>query len=143
MAEHRLEGEVLGSRSTGSGWATTARSGAGAAALQRRGVHRVGRLRPVRQPGRPPRAIRGGWRSRSAAADVLDGPGHGCGLRPEVAVVRGRLESGWPPHGRSAGRLFGRTAILGVCRDCICEDSRDLLEQLAAGSAARSGYRAR
>ena len=98
---------------------------------------RVGRLRPVRQPGGDA-ATRHPWRMAMAfaeAAGVLDEVQRRLrATEAEAAVVRGQLRSGLgSPWTSSAGRLFDAVAaLLGVCREASYEGQPAmLLEQRA------------
>jgi hydrogenase maturation protein HypF len=149
MVEHRLEGEVLGVAFDGLGlgddgtiWGGELLRCSAASSV------RVGRLRPVRQPGGDA-AARHPWRMAlafGAAAGMFDEVE--ARLRPsgrEAAVVRGQLDAGLAaPWTSSAGRLFDAVAaVLGACRDATYEGQPAiLLEQLASAIAPEPRYRA-
>ena len=139
MAECGLEGEVLGIAFDGLGLGDDGTIWGGELLrCSAKSSTRVGRLRPVRQPGGDA-ATRHPWRMAMAFADaagVLDEVQER--LRPpeaEAAVVLGQLRSGLgSPWTSSAGRLFDAVAALvGVCRDASYEGQPAmLLEQCAA-----------
>ena len=150
MAECGLEGEVLGIAFDGLGLGDDGTIWGGELLRCSAGSStRVGRLRPVRQPGGDG-ATRHPWRMAMAfaeAAGVLDEVQER--LRPpeaEAAVVRGQLRSGLgSPWTSSAGRLFDAVAaLLGVCRDASYEGQPAmLLEQCAAPPGSALDPRAR
>jgi hydrogenase maturation protein HypF len=149
MAEHRLGGEVLGVAFDGLGlgddgtiWGGELLRCSAAAST------RVGRLRPVRQPGGDA-ATRHPWRMAlafGAAAGMFDEVE--ARLLPsdrEAAVVRAQLDGALAaPWTSSAGRLFDAVAaVIGACRDATYEGQPAiLLEQLASGFAPEPRYRA-
>src|SRR5207342_1194859 len=149
MAEHGLAGEVLGIALDGLGFGedgsiwggellrcTPARS------------ERLGRLRPVPQPGGDA-AVRHPWRmavAHAAAAGVLE---DALSLleapEDEVGVVLGQVRSGLAsPQTSSAGRLFDAVAsLLGICRHATYDgQAAELLEQAASREPARVPARA-
>ncbi len=138
MAEHGLDGEVLGVAFDGLGYGDdgTIWGGELVRCTPARSV-RVGRLHPVRQPGGDA-ATRHPWRmalSHAAAAGVLDDAARLLGADDrEVEVVLGQLRSGLAsPATSSAGRLFDAVAaLLGVCRHASYDgQAAMLLEQVA------------
>jgi hydrogenase maturation protein HypF len=147
MAEHGVEGEVLGVAFDGLGLGDDGTIWGGE--LLRCGAAtytRVGRLRPVRQPGGDA-ATHHPWRMAlafGAAAGAFDQVASRLRLSDgEAGVVRGQLDSGLAaPWTSSAGRLFDAVAaVLGACRDATYEGQPAiLLEQLSSSTA--SDYRA-
>ncbi len=148
MAEHRLDGEVLGVAFDGLGLGDDGAIWGGellrcSAATSTR----IGRLRPVRQPGGDA-ATRHPWRMAlafAAAVGMHDEVASRLGVSDgEAAIVRGQLDSGLAaPWTSSAGRLFDAVAaVLGACRDATYEGQPAiLLEQLASGIAPEPRYR--
>ena len=142
MAEHGLEGEVLGIAFDGLGLGDDGTIWGGELLrCSPASSTRVGRLRPVRQPGGDA-ATRHPWRMAMAfaeAAGVLDEVERRL-LPPEaeVPVVRGQLRSGLgSPVTSSAGRLFDAVAaLLGVCREASYEGQPAMLLEQCAGSPA-------
>jgi hydrogenase maturation protein HypF len=139
MAERGLEGEVLGIAFDGLGLGDDGTIWGGEfLRCSAASSTRVGRLRPVRQPGGDV-ATRHPWRMAMAFADaagVLDEVHER--LRPpeaEAAVVRGQLRSGLgSPWTSSAGRLFDAVAaLLGVCRNASYEGQPAVLLEQCAG----------
>jgi hydrogenase maturation protein HypF len=139
MAERGLEGEVLGISFDGLGMGDDGTIWGGELLrCSARTSARVGRLRPVRQPGGDA-ATRHPWRMAMAfaeAAGVLDEVEQR--LRPpeaEAAVVRGQIRSGLgSPWTSSAGRLFDAVAaLLGVCRETSYEGQPAMLLEQCAG----------
>jgi hydrogenase maturation protein HypF len=143
MAEHRIEGTVIGVAFDGFGLGTdgTIWGGevfAGGAAH----AERLGHLRQVRQPGGDA-AVRQPW--RMALAHALDAGVEAEALRlldprqRPLAMVHGELRSGVAaPWTSSAGRLFDSVAALaGICSEASYEGQPAmLLEQASAGSAS-------
>jgi hydrogenase maturation protein HypF len=141
MAEQGLEGEVLGIAFDGLGLGDDGTMWGGELLrCSSSSSTRVGRLRPVRQPGGDT-ATRRPWRMAMAFADaagVLDEVERR--LRPpeaEASVVRGQLRSGLgSPWTSSAGRLFDAVAaLLGVCREASYEGQPAMLLEQCAGSS--------
>jgi hydrogenase maturation protein HypF len=141
MAEHGLEGEVLGLAFDGLGYGPDGTVWGGELLrCDAAGFERVGRLRPVRQPGGDA-ATRHPWRmamAHAADAGVLDDVLPALRLHErEADVVAGQIRSGLAsPMTSSAGRLFDAVAaMLGVCRHASYEGQPAmLLEQAAGGS---------
>jgi hydrogenase maturation protein HypF len=139
MAEHGLEGEVLGLAFDGLGYGDDGTIWGGELLVaDLASARRVGRLRPVRQPGGDA-ATRAPWRmalAHAAAAGLGEealailSPPH-----EEATVVIGQLSSGLgSPWTSSAGRLFDAVAaLLGVCRERATYEGQPamLLEQAA------------
>ena len=149
MAEHGLEGEVLGIAMDGLGLGEdgTIWGGELLRCTPAR-AERIGRLRPVRQPGGDA-ATRHPWRmavSHAADAGILKE------ARPfvevpdeEVEVVLGQIRSGLAsPSTSSAGRLFDAVAaLLGICRHASYDgQAAGLLEQAALPGRDRVPVRA-
>jgi len=143
MAEHGLEGEVLGLAFDGFGLGDDGTAWGGEMlACDWTDYRRVGRLRRVRQPG-------GDSATRNPARMAL---AHACdaGVRDEalsllplsddeIAAVLAQLETGLAsPLTSSAGRLFDAVAALaGVCTRSTYEgQAAMLLEQAAAPALA-------
>ena len=141
MAERGLEGEVIGIAFDGLGLGDDGTIWGGELLrCSAASSTRVGRLRPVRQPGGDV-ATRHPWRMAMAFADaagVLDEVQER--LRPpeaEAAVVRGQLRSGLgSPWTSSAGRLFDarRRAVGCLPRRVVRRAARD-----APGTVRRTG----
>lgn len=138
MAEHGLDGEVLGLAFDGLGLGEDGTIWGGELLLCTRArAVRVGRLRPVRQPGGDA-ATWHPWRmaiAHAADAEVLETAQRFLGIaEPDVEVVLGQIASGLAsPMTSSAGRLFDAVAaLLGVC-DAATYDGQAamLLEQVA------------
>ena len=147
MAECELEGEVLGIAFDGLGLGDDGTIWGGELLrCSSTSSTRVGRLRPVRQPGGDT-ATRHPWRMAMAfaeAAGVLDDVEER--LRPpeaEASVVRGQLRSGLgSPWTSSAGRLFDAVAaLLGVCREASYEGQPAMLLEQCAGSSGTANDR--
>lgn len=106
---------------------------------------RVGRLRPVRQPGGDA-ATRAPWRMALAHAADLGREGEALSVlrapEEEAEVVLGQVRSGLAsPLTSSAGRLFDSVAaLLGVCRERATYEGQPamLLEQAADVAAVLS-----
>jgi hydrogenase maturation protein HypF len=140
MAEVGLEGEVLGLAFDGLGYGDDGTIWGGELLhADLSSARRIGRLRPVRQPGGDA-ATRAPWRmalAHAAAAGLGDealeilAPPH-----EEAQVVIGQLSSGLAsPWTSSAGRLFDAVAaLLGVCRERATYEGQPamLLEQAAS-----------
>ena len=149
MAEHGLDGDVLGVAFDGLGLGDDGSIWGGELLrCSARSSVRVGRLRPVRQPGGDA-ATRHPWRMALAFGEAAGaGADVEARLRPpevEADVVRGQLRSGLAsPWTSSAGRLFDAVAaLLGVCGEATYEGQPAmLLEQYAEGPAGPIGYRA-
>ncbi len=147
MAEHGLEGEVIGLGFDGLGYGEdgTIWGGEMLVCTPARS-ERVGRLRPVRQPGGDA-ATRAPWRMALAHAADLGREGEALSdLRApeeEAEVVLGQVRSGLAsPLTSSAGRLFDSVAaLLGVCRERATYEGQPamLLEQAADAGVAASG----
>ena len=138
MAEHGLEDEVLGIAMDGLGLGEdgTIWGGELLRCTPARAV-RVGRLRPVRQPGGDA-ATRHPWRmavSHAADAGVVQEALPFVGIADgDVEVVLGQIRSGLAsPSTSSAGRLFDAVAaLLGICRHASYDgQAAGLLEQAA------------
>lgn len=140
MAEHRLDGEVLGIALDGLGLGDDGTIWGGELLVcDAGGYRRVGHLRRVRQPGGDA-ATRDPVRmaiAHAADAGVLDDALALLGPGPElVAVTLRQVETGLAsPFTSSAGRLFDAVAALaGACRRATYEGQpAALLEQVAEG----------
>jgi hydrogenase maturation protein HypF len=148
MAEHGLEGEVLGVAFDGLGLGDDGTIWGGELLRCDAATStRVGRLRPVRQPGGDA-ATRHPWRMALAlglASGTLDRVQARLGADDDaVAVVRGQLEVGLAaPWTSSAGRIFDAVAAwLGVCREATYEGQPAILLEQRAADAPADGYRA-
>ena len=145
MAEHRLEGSVIGVAFDGFGLGEDGTGWGGEFLVcDAKLAQRFGHLRAVRQPGGDA-AVRHPWRMAIAHADdagVLD---QAIGLLDAdvtddvdqlVAQLRAGLAS---PYTSSGGRLFDAvSALAGVCRESSYEGQPAmLLEQAALSSATR------
>ncbi len=145
MAEHRLQGEVIGVAFDGFGLGEDETAWGGEFLVcDAARAERVGHLRQVRQPGGDA-AVRHPWRMAVAHAQdagVLPAALGLLGERPTeeletvLAQVRGELPS---PRSYSGGRLFDAVAALaGVCEEATYEGQPAiLLEQAALSSATR------
>lgn len=145
MAEHRLQGEVIGVAFDGFGLGEDETAWGGEFLVcDAARAERVGHLRQVRQPGGDA-AVRHPWRMAIAHAQdagVLPAALGLLGERPAeeietvLAQVRGELPS---PRTSSGGRLFDAVAALaGVCEEATYEGQPAmLLEQAALSSATR------
>ncbi len=152
MAEHGLDGEVIGLGFDGLGYGDdgTIWGGEFLVCTPARS-DRVGRLRTVRQPGGDA-ATKAPWRMALAHAadlgreeetmDILLATRNEAVRSPdeeEAQVVLGQVRSGLAsPMTSSAGRLFDSVAaLLGVCRDRASYEGQPamLLEQAADPSA--------
>lgn len=145
MAEHRLDGSVIGVAFDGFGLGEDA-AGWGGEFFQCSAdrAERLGHLRPVRQPGGDA-AVRHPWRMAVAHAEdagVLDQAlalmdGH---LGDDVDTLLGQVRSGLAsPFTTSGGRLFDAvSALTGICLEASHDgQAAMLLEQAALSSATR------
>ncbi len=149
MAEHGLDGEVLGIAFDGLGLGEDGTIWGGE--LLRctpAGSQRLGRLRPVRQPGGDA-AARHPWRmavAHAAAAGILEDALPLLEVPEEdVGIVLGQIRSGLAsPQTSSVGRLFDAVAaLLGICRRATYDgQAAGLLEQAAAPEPRRVPVRA-
>jgi hydrogenase maturation protein HypF len=138
MAEHGLDGDVLGIAFDGLGYGGDGTIWGGE--FLRCSLHastRVGRLRPVPQPGGDA-ATWNPWRmalAHTEAAGLLGEVMPFIGAsEEELGVVLGQAASGLAsPRTSSAGRLFDAVAaLLGVCRHASYDgQAAMLLEQVA------------
>jgi hydrogenase maturation protein HypF len=145
MAEHGLDGEVLGVAFDGLGLGDDGTVWGGELLLcEPAGYRRVGRLRQVRQPGgdaaarEPVRMALAHARDAEVLDDALDL------LRPpgvELDVVLRQIETGLAsPVTSSAGRLFDAIAALtGVCRHASFEGQPAILLEQAAENVRVDG----
>jgi hydrogenase maturation protein HypF len=145
MAEHRLEGSVIGVAFDGFGLGDDGTGWGGEfLACDWGRAERIGHLRTVRQPGGDA-AVRQPWRMALAhAADA------GClaealrllGDEPQTDVVLGQIRSGLAsPFTSSVGRLFDAVAALtGVCRRSTYEGGPAMLLEQAAEPGEGRGY---
>jgi hydrogenase maturation protein HypF len=145
MAEHRLEGSVIGVAFDGFGLGEDGTVWGGEILVgDASHMERLGHLRPVRQPGGDA-AVKQPWRMALAHAEdagVLDDAMKllGDGLSKDAEVVLGQVRSGLAsPFTSSAGRLFDAvSALAGVCHEATYEaQPAMLLEQVAHSSATR------
>ncbi len=146
MAEHRLEGPVIGVAFDGFGLGEDGTVWGGEFLVCEWGrAERVGHLRPVRQPGGDA-AVRDPV--RMAVAHAYDA---GCletaerllGDDPhDLEVVLGQIASGLAsPMTSSAGRLFDAvSALAGVCRRATYEGQPAMLLEQAAEPNGPGGY---
>jgi hydrogenase maturation protein HypF len=144
LAEHRLDGSVIGVAFDGFGLGEDG-TGWGGEFLSSNAGHaqRLGHLRTVRQPGGDA-AVRSPWRmafSHAEDAGVLDQAVGLLGLAPgDVDAHLEQLRAGLAsPYTSSGGRLFDAiAALVGVCREATYEGQPAmLLEQAALSSATR------
>jgi hydrogenase maturation protein HypF len=143
MAEHRLDGDVLGIAFDGLGYGPDGTIWGGEfLRCSPSSFRRMGRLRPVRQPGGDA-ATRHPWRmalSHAADAGAFEDVVPSLHLDEQDAdIVTGQLRSGLAsPFTSSAGRLFDAVAaLLGLCRDATYDGQAPmLLEQAARAGAA-------
>ena len=125
MAEHGLEGPVLGVAFDGTGYGTDGTSWGGELLLARyAGFQRIARLRPVRLPGGD-RAIREVWRVALALLDdAFDGDPPLArlalfdGVAPhEVTTMRRMIAAGVnAPMASGLGRYFDAVGAIGLVR---------------------------
>jgi hydrogenase maturation protein HypF len=146
MAEHRLEGQVIGVAFDGFGLGEDGTGWGGeflVCSAER--AERLGHLRPVRQPGGDA-AVRHPWRmalSYARDAGVLDRVLDLLGeVAPteEIDAVLSQIDADLSsPLTSSAGRLFDAlAAITGICHESTYEGHPAIvLEQAALSSATR------
>jgi hydrogenase maturation protein HypF len=147
IAEHRLEGPVIGVAFDGFGLGSDGTSWGGEFfACDARHAERLGHLRGVRQPGGDA-AVRHPWRMALAYAvdaGVLDEATHllGDGDPEGTEVVLGQLRSGLAsPFTSSVGRFFDAiSALVGTCREATYEGQPAMLLEQAAHSSATREY---
>lgn len=146
MAEHRLEGALIGVAFDGFGLGDDGTVWGGEfLACDWSHAERLGHLRCVRQPGGDA-AVRRPWRmavSHAADAGVLEQALALLGGDAEGAdVVLGQVRSGLgSPVTSSAGRLFDAvSALAGVCRSATFEGHPAMLLEQAADATASRGY---
>jgi hydrogenase maturation protein HypF len=148
IAEHRLEGSVIGVAFDGFGLGDDGTSWGGEfLACDARHAERLGHLRGVRQPGGDA-TVHHPW--RMALAHALDAGVVEDALRllgddvppAEVDVVLGQVRAGLAsPFTSSAGRLFDAvSALAGVCRESTYEGQPAILLEQAAHSSATREY---
>lgn len=146
MAEHRLEGRVIGVAFDGFGLGDDGTAWGGEFLVCEWGkAERAGHLRRVRQPGGDA-AVRNP--TRMALAHAADAGRLDAALRllgddaGEVDVVLGQIGSGLAsPMTSSAGRLFDAvSALAGVCRLATHEGQPAMLLEQAAESPATFEY---
>ena len=146
IAEHRLEGRVIGVAFDGFGLGDDGTAWGGEFLVgDAGGMDRAAHLRPVALPGGD-EAVRHPWRmalSHAADADVLERAlpfleGHG----PETEVVLGQMRSGLGSGPTSSmGRLFDAVAALtGVCDLATYEGQPAILLEQAAEHGATREY---
>lgn len=145
VAEHRLEGPVIGVAFDGFGLGEDG-TGWGGEFLQVDGAHaaRLGHLRAVRQPGGDA-AVRQPWRMAIAHAEdagVLEQALQLLGehVPKDVDKLLVQLRAGLAaPFTSSGGRLFDAvSALAGICHEATYEGQPAmLLEQAALSSATR------
>jgi len=146
MAEHGLEGSVIGVAFDGFGLGDDGTVWGGEfLACDWAHAERLGHLRAVRQPGGDA-AVRQPWRMALAHAadagcvdEALELLGDDAAESP---VVLGQTRSGLAsPLTSSAGRLFDAVAALaGVCRTATYEGQPAMLLEQVADPARESGY---
>jgi hydrogenase maturation protein HypF len=149
MAEHGLEGPVLGVAYDGTGYGTDGESWGGELlVVDRSGFRRQASFRPVRLAGGD-LAVRQPWRVALAlledafAADPpLDLPLFHAVDRGELRLVRQVLAVGLnSPPARGVGRLFDGVAALALARPrAAFEGQLAMALNLAAGDAAGPAY---
>jgi hydrogenase maturation protein HypF len=150
LAEHGLEGPVLGLAWDGTGYGTDGTAWGGELLLVRDGVfERLATLRPLRLPGSD-EAIRQVWRIALAALDdAYDGAPPLDGLRlfegvaaRDLAVVRRMAAKGLrSPLAHGAGRYFDALGALGLARERSTYEGQVALEwNLAADEAETGSY---
>ncbi len=150
LAEHGLEGPVLGLAWDGTGYGTDGTAWGGELLLvQPSGFERLATLRPLRLAGSD-EAIRQVWRIALAALDdAFDGrpplerlPLFASVLARDVAVVRQMAAKGLhAPLAHGAGRWFDALGALGLSRPRATYEGQVALEwNLVAGEAEAEGY---
>jgi hydrogenase maturation protein HypF len=145
MAEHRLEGSVIGVAFDGFGLGEDGTGWGGEfLACDWGHAERLAHLRTVRQPGGDA-AVREPWRmalAHAADARCLDGALRLLEGVPQTEVVLGQIRSGLAsPMTSSAGRLFDAVAALaGVCRSSSYEGQPAMLLEQAAEPGDARGY---
>ncbi|MEW6059548.1 MAG: carbamoyltransferase HypF [Actinomycetota bacterium] len=146
MAEHRLEGPVIGVAFDGFGLGDDGTVWGGEfLRCDWANAERLGHLRQVRQPGGDA-AVRHPWRmalAHAADAGCLDEALELVGEHgDETAVVLGQMRTGLAsPLTSSAGRLFDAvSALVGVCRDTTYEGQPAMLLEQAAQPIDDVGY---
>jgi hydrogenase maturation protein HypF len=150
MAEHRLEGPVLGLAWDGTGYGADGAAWGGELLLVREGsFERLATLRPLRLAGGD-EAIRQVWRvALSALDDAYDGtpPLERLGLfasvrAREITVVRQMVAKGLrSPLAHGAGRYFDGIGALGLARGRATYEGQVALEwNLAADEEERGSY---
>jgi len=141
MAEHGLDGEVVGLALDGLGFGDDGTIWGGELLIcSRAASSRIGRLRPVRQPGGdaatrdPVRMAIAHARDAGVLEDALELLAI---AEPELDVVLRQIETGFAsPLTSSAGRLFDAVAVLvGVCRHASFEGQPAILLEQAADPA--------
>jgi hydrogenase maturation protein HypF len=145
MAEHRLDGQVIGVAFDGFGLGEDGTGWGGEfLACDAARAERLGHLRPVRQPGGDA-AVHHPWRMAIAHADdagVLDAALDLMDARvpDDAEQILAQLRAGLAsPFTTSGGRLFDAvSALTGVCLEASYEGQPAmLLEQAALSSATR------
>lgn len=144
MAEHRLEGRVIGVAFDGFGLGTDGTAWGGEFLVcDAASAERVGHLRPVALPGGDA-AVRNPWRMALAHAEdagVAEDAVKLLGAHAkESDVVLQQIRSGVDvPTTTSVGRLFDAIAALGGIVDASTYEGHPaiLLEQVAEGGATR------
>lgn len=147
MAEHGLDGPVLGLAWDGTGLGSDGASWGGEAlVVDRSGFRRVAHLRPFRLPGGD-RAAREPWRAAVGALFELspDRARTVCDrhcTKHEVAVLLRALERGFAaPWSTSVGRLFDAVAaVTGAPDRCSFEAQAAVELELVAGELAAEPY---
>jgi len=148
MAEHGLEGAVLGLAWDGTGWGPDGTAWGGELLLVRaEGYERVASFRPLPLAGGD-EAIRQVWRLALAALDdAFDGapPLDSLPLfrtipSRDVSVVRQMIEKGiHSPLARGAGRVFDAVGAIGLCRPRSTYEGQVALEWNLVAADADSG----
>ncbi len=146
MAEHRLEGPVIGVAFDGFGLGEDGTGWGGEFLVGDAGhLQRFGRLRQVRQPGGDA-AVRHPWMmalAHAADAGVLEPALRLLGdAAHDPDAVLGEIGSGLgSPFTSSAGRLFDAvSALVGVCYEATFEGHPAMLLEHAALSSATREY---
>ena len=145
MAEHRLDGSVIGVAFDGFGLGEDGTGWGGEFLVCDWGhAERVAHLRTVRQPGGDA-AVRQPWRmalAHAADAGLLDEALQLLGDEPQTDVVLAQIRSGLAsPLTSSAGRLFDAVAALaGVCRRSTYEGEPAMLLEQTAEPGEGHGY---